>query len=150
MIRLVYVSTCADNVQPADIDALLKSAELRNQQRQISGMLCWSGEFFLQCLEGERAAVTQCFSRIATDPRHHSVELIVSAPTAVRWFSQWGMGYSGTMLSHRVDLPEWTGESFNPYLLEAADMEATFERLSKLAQRMRGAEENAAVRRALG
>lgn len=150
MIRLAYVSTCADNVQPADIDALLKTAELRNRQRQISGMLCWSGEFFLQCLEGERAAVTQCFSRIATDPRHHSVEIIVSAPTSVRWFSQWGMGYSGTMLSHRMDLSEWTGQSFNPYLLAATDLEATFERLSKLAQRMRGGEDDAAVGRAMG
>ena len=150
MIRLVYVSTCADNVQPADIDALLKSAELRNQQRQISGMLCWSGEFFLQCLEGERAAVTQCFSRIATDPRHHSVELILSAPTSVRWFSQWGMGYSGTMLSHRMDLPEWTGKSFNPYLLEATDLEATFERLSQLAQRMQGGDDGSAAGHAVG
>lgn len=144
MIRLVYVSTCADNVQPGDIDSLLTTAELRNQQNGISGMLCWSGEFFLQCLEGERAAVTQCFARILTDRRHHSPELIVSAPTAVRWFSQWGMGFSRTMLSHRMDLSEWMGNSFNPYLLEATDLEATFERLSKLAQRMQSGSEGAA------
>ena len=149
MIRLVYVSTCADNVQPSDIDLLLTSAELRNQQRGISGMLCWSGEFFLQCLEGERAVVTQCFSRILTDRRHHSVELILSAPTSVRWFSQWGMGFSRTMLSHRMDLAEWTGASFNPYLLEATDLEATFERLSTLAQRMEAGSDDTASGRAL-
>jgi len=144
MIRLVYVSTCADNVQPEDIESLLKTAELRNQQKGISGMLCWSGEFFLQCLEGDRAAVTQCFSRILTDHRHHSVELILSAPTSVRWFSQWGMGFSRTMLSRRMDLAEWTGKSFNPYLLEATHLEATFERLSMLAQRMEVAGEDTA------
>ncbi len=150
MIRLVYVSTCADNVQPADIHSLLKSAELRNQEKGISGMLCWSGEFFLQCLEGDRAAVTQCFSRILTDQRHHTVELILSAPTSVRWFSQWGMGFSRTMLSHRMDLPEWTGSSFNPYLLEATDLEATFERLSKLAQRMQSSVDISAKAAPLG
>ena len=150
MIRLVYVSTCADNVQPADIDSLLKSAELRNREKEISGMLCWSGEFFLQCLEGDRAAVTQCFSRILTDQRHHSAELILSAPTSVRWFSQWGMGFSRTMVSRRMDLPEWTGNSFNPYLLDATDLEATFERLAKLAQRMQSGGEGSASSCSLG
>lgn len=139
MIRLVYVSTCANNVQLMDIQSLLRSAEYRNQQKGISGMLCWSGEFFLQCLEGERAAVTQCFSRISTDSRHHSVELILSAPTSVRWFSQWGMGFSRMLSSHHVDLPGWTGGSFNPYVLEATELEATFEQLSDHAQRIQGA-----------
>ena len=136
MIRLVYVSTCANNVQLMDIQSLLHSAEYRNQQKGISGMLCWSGKFFLQCLEGERAAVTQRFSRISTDSRHHSVELILSAPTSVRWFSRWGMGFSRAMASHRLDLPAWTGGSFNPYLLQATELEATFERLAQLAQHM--------------
>lgn len=145
MIRLVYVSTCADNVDVADIQSLLKAAERRNPQQGISGMLCWSGEFFLQCIEGDRAPVTQCFARILTDTRHHSVELILSAPTSVRWFSQWGMGFSRMLSSHRVDLPAWTEGSFNPYLLAATDLEATFERLSDQAQRIQGASETASV-----
>ncbi len=101
-------------------------------------MLCWSGEFFLQCIEGERAAVTQCFARILRDTRHHSVELILSAPTSVRWFSQWGMGFSRTLSSHRVDMPASSSGNFNPYLLDAVDLEATFERLSDQAQRIHG------------
>lgn len=145
MIRLVYVSTCADNVEVADIQSLLKVAERRNPEQGISGMLCWSGEFFLQCIEGDRAPVTQCFARILSDTRHHSVELILSAPTSVRWFSQWGMGFSRMLSSHRVDLPASTGGSFNPYLLEATELEATFERLSDQAQRIQGVVETALV-----
>lgn len=145
MIRLVYVSTCSDNVADADILSLLQAAERRNPQQGISGMLCWSGEFFLQCIEGERAPVTQCFARILADRRHHSVELIVSAPTSARWFSQWGMGFSRMLSSRRVDLPEATGASFNPYLLEATELEATFERLSDQAQRLQGVRESALV-----
>lgn len=138
MIRLVYVSTCADNVDISDIQALLKVASVRNPQRGISGMLCWSGEFFLQCIEGDRAPVTDCFARILADSRHHSIELILSAPTSVRWFSQWGMGFSRMLSSHRVDMPAWTGGSFNPYLLDASELESTFERLSGEAQRIHG------------
>lgn len=145
MIRLVYVSTCADNVEVEDIQSLLKVAERRNPQQGISGMLCWSGEFFLQCIEGERGPVTECFARILGDARHHSVELIVSAPTSVRWFSQWGMGFSRMLSSHHVDVPAWTGGSFNPYLLEATELEATFERLSDQAQRIQGMPETTRV-----
>ena len=141
MIRLVYVSTCANNVDFADIQSLLTVAERRNPERGISGMLCWSGEFFLQCIEGDRAPVTQCFARILSDKRHHSIELILSAPTSVRWFSQWGMGFSRMLSSHRNDLPAWSGGSFNPYLLEATELEATFERLSDQAQRIQGTPE---------
>lgn len=143
MIRLVYVSTCADNVDFADIQSLLSAAERRNPEHGISGMLCWSGEFFLQCIEGDRASVTQCFARILTDKRHHSIELILSAPTSVRWFSQWGMGFSRMLSSHRIDLPASTGASFNPYLLEATELEATFERLSDQAQRIQSAPDTA-------
>ncbi len=136
MIRLVYVSTCANHVEPADIQSLLRVAELQNPKQGISGMLCWSGEFFLQCIEGERAPVTQCFARILRDTRHHSVELILSAPTSVRWFSQWGMGFSRMLSSHPADMPARSSGSFNPYLLDAVDLEATFERLSDQAQRI--------------
>ena len=136
MIRLVYVSTCAQNVDLTDVQAILHVAETRNAEQGISGMLCWSGEFFLQCLEGERGPVTQCFSHIANDKRHHSVELIVSSPTTVRWFSTWGMGFTRLMSSNRVDLPNFAGGSFNPYLLEATDLQDTFARLSNQAQRL--------------
>ena len=136
MIRLVYVSTCAQNVQLEDVESILRVAETWNAKREISGMLCWSGEFFLQCLEGERGPVTQCFAHIARDRRHHSVELIVSSPTTVRWFSSWGMGFTRLMSSNRVDLPNFAGGSFNPYLLEATDLQDTFARLSSQAQRL--------------
>ena len=136
MIRLVYVSACAQSVQLEDVESILRVAETWNAKREISGMLCWSGEFFLQCLEGERGPVTQCFAHIARDRRHHSVELIVSSPTTVRWFSSWGMGFTRLMSSNRVDLPNFAGGSFNPYLLEATDLQDTFARLSSQAQRL--------------
>lgn len=136
MIRLVYVSTCAQNVQLEDVEAVLRASESWNADRGISGMLCWSGEFFLQCLEGERGPVTQCFAHIAKDRRHHSVELIVSSPTNRRWFAMWGMGFTRLMSSNRVDLPNFAGGNFNPYLLEATDLQDTFERLAVQAKRL--------------
>jgi hypothetical protein len=136
MFRLVYVSTCAPGLGLDDVVSIMRSADPYNTKEGISGMLCWSGEFFLQCLEGERGEVSRLFSRICTDNRHRDVELIIAAPTNVRWFSEWGMGYSRIMSSHSLDLPSGTMTSFNPYLLQAIDLEATFEQLSKVAQRL--------------
>lgn len=136
MIRLVYVSTCIHGLHLQDVQSIVATAQSRNQVAGISGMLCWSGEFFLQCLEGERDRVTHCFGKIMADPRHHSVELIVSSPTAVRWFSTWGMGFSRLMSSHRLDLDSLAGRSFNPYLLEASEMQSAFGQLSQHAQRL--------------
>jgi Sensors of blue-light using FAD len=136
MIRLVYVSTCVEGLCLEDVYSIMRTADPKNQKEGISGMLCWSGEFFLQCLEGERSQVSRLFTRIANDARHTNVEVIVAAPTNVRWFSEWGMGFSRLMASHRLDLPSGTTTSFNPYLLQATDLEATFEQLSKVAQRL--------------
>jgi hypothetical protein len=136
MLRLVYVSTCAPGV---DIDAvveIMRVAHPRNVSRGVSGMLCWSGEFFLQCLEGERAVVSEIFSYIARDARHSKVELIIAAPTNVRWFGEWGMGFSRLMASHQLDLREAGALEFDPYQLQAVDLEATFQKLSQHAQRL--------------
>jgi Sensors of blue-light using FAD len=136
MIRLVYVSTCAAGLSLDDLYAIMRTADRSNRDTGISGMLCWSGEFFLQCLEGERATVSRLYSRICNDTRHRDIELIVAAPTGVRWFSEWGLGFSRLMASHEFDLPSGPMKSFNPYLLQAADLESTFEQLSRVAQRL--------------
>jgi hypothetical protein len=137
VIRLVYVSTCVNGLHLQDVHSIVASAQARNEKQGISGMLCWSGEFFLQCLEGERDRVTQCFGKIMNDARHHSVELIVSSPTSARWFSEWGMGFSRLMSSHRLDVDSLAGQAFNPYLLQATEMQSTFSQLSQHAQRLR-------------
>ncbi len=136
MIRLIYVSTCPPELSLSDVEGIVQVSQAWNEGQGISGMLCWSGEFFLQCLEGKRATVSQLFAKICRDPRHTQIEILIAAPTNVRWFSQWGMGYSRLMASHTLDLPATEGNSFNPYLLEAVDLESTFEQLSKYAQRI--------------
>jgi hypothetical protein len=136
MIRLIYVSTCPPDLSLEDVEGIVKVAQTWNANQGISGMLCWSGEFFLQCLEGERSVVSQLFAKICKDSRHTNIEILIAAPTNVRWFGQWGMGYSRLMASHTLDLPATEGNSFNPYLLEANHLESTFEQLAKFAQRL--------------
>jgi Sensors of blue-light using FAD len=136
MLRLVYVSTCAPGLALDDVYDIMRQSHPWNVNQGISGMLCWSGEFFLQCLEGERNAVSRTFAKICSDPRHANVEILIAAPTRTRWFGEWGMGFSRLLASHRLDLAAGRAESFNPYLLEAVDLESVFEQLSQVAQRL--------------
>ena len=135
LIRLVYASTCAPTLAATDVQAILSDARRYNQIHAITGMLCWSGEFFLQCLEGPRRPVTALFSHIGRDPRHQDIELIVAAPTAVRWFVGWAMGFTREMVSAQGDRRS-PAPRFSPYELEAEDLLSVFERLSGSAQRL--------------
>jgi Sensors of blue-light using FAD len=136
MLRLVYVSTCAEGLKLDDVYDIMRKAYPSNVKDGVSGMLCWSGEFFLQCLEGDRSAVSRTFCKICSDPRHSKIEILIAAPTRTRWFGEWGMGFSRLLASHRLDLAAGRSQSFNPYLLEALDLEVAFEQLSKVAQRL--------------
>jgi hypothetical protein len=136
MIRLTYVSTCAPNLALADVQAICNLASARNQQLHICGMLFWSGEFFLQTLEGDRDLVTQLFQRISADPRHLKIELIATQSIHKRRYAEWGMGFTKLLASHRVQLvgASTAQRSFNPYLLESSELE---EALYQIAQSQR-------------
>lgn len=135
LLRLVYASTCVRGIAERDVRDILARSKENNFVLGITGMLCWSGEFFLQCLEGPRRPVTRLFSKIASDPRHADVELIIAAPTQVRWFDRWAMGFTRDMMSHGGDVRA-TNAAFNPYALQASDLLELFERLSQSAQPM--------------
>jgi hypothetical protein len=47
---------------------------------------------FLQVLEGGRSAVNALYNRIAADPRHTQVELLVYEEIGERRFAGWSMG----------------------------------------------------------
>jgi len=91
--RLLYMSTASRDMEPGEIDRLLQRARVRNQANGLTGALLHYGGRFVQVLEGQPAAVAQCFARICADPRHHDVTRLhvgeIEAPT----FPDWSMRY---------------------------------------------------------
>ncbi len=136
MIRLTYVSTCVRGLSLTDVRAILVVAKRANQAAGVTGMLYWSREFFMQTLEGDRRAVTACFLKLSSDPRHTHVELIRATDIHTRWFSNWSMGFTQLLASHRVKLAGLAANasSFNPYLLDARDLELTLAEIAESAQ----------------
>jgi hypothetical protein len=58
----------------------------------VTGVLCFSEGIFLQVLEGGRGPVNRLYHRIAADPRHTELELLLYEDIGERRFAGWSMG----------------------------------------------------------
>jgi hypothetical protein len=91
--EIVYVSLACEEMPEAELTKLLAKARLKNQARQISGLMIYHEREFLQLIEGEKEDVTALFDKISTDPRHQQVYLLWENPIKARNFGQWTMGF---------------------------------------------------------
>ncbi len=92
MIRLLYASHAAQPLTPAIMQAILASSRKNNMERGITGILCHSGDYFLQVLEGGRAQVNALYNVIAQDSRHDQVTILHYEEVTERRFAGWTMG----------------------------------------------------------
>ena len=92
LVRLMYSSRAAETVRPETLNAILKQSTGNNPGVGVTGVLCFSGDIFLQVLEGGRSQVSKLYNRIAQDPRHADVVLLSYEEIEERSFSGWAMG----------------------------------------------------------
>ena len=92
LVRLMYASRAAESVKPDGLNAILRRSTTHNPAAGITGVLCFSGEVFLQVLEGGRSQVSSLYNRITADPRHHDVVLLSYEEIEERSFAGWAMG----------------------------------------------------------
>lgn len=91
LVRLLYCSRAVD-ASPAAVEPILAQARGQNPACGITGVLCWGGGIFLQCIEGGRMPVSHLFGEILKDPRHKDVALLHYEEIAERRFGGWTMG----------------------------------------------------------
>ncbi len=92
LVRLLYASRAAGPVAPEAIEAILAQSRAHNPALGITGVLCQSGEVFMQVLEGGRDAVNRLYNQIVRDERHRDVVLLHYEEVAERAFPGWTMG----------------------------------------------------------
>jgi hypothetical protein len=92
LVRLMYASRATETVRPEVLSAILKKSTQNNPATGVTGVLCFSGNIFLQVLEGGRSQVSALYNRIAADPRHSDVVLLSYEDIAERGFAGWSMG----------------------------------------------------------
>ena len=91
--HLVYVSTASEPMSDADLAELLAQSRERNGRNDITGMLLYKDDRYIQLLEGHEAQVQKIFDSIRRDDRHHDVQLLWFRYAQFRDFPDWSMGF---------------------------------------------------------
>jgi hypothetical protein len=116
LVRLIYASKISDGFGPKDIESILQSARTYNVKTHVTGMLCFSNEYFLQCLEGSRTAVNNTYQQILNDKRHHNVIMLNYTQIPEREFEKWSMGYvPQSRVTQSLNLKFSGSVDFNPF-----------------------------------
>ena len=92
MFCLVYASAGVSEWSPSEVEEMLLRFREKNAQLNITGLLLYKDGSFLQALEGEESVVRELYQRIAIDPRHQQVTLLLEVPIEERSFPDWSMG----------------------------------------------------------
>jgi len=92
LVRCLYASRAAAPLTGELLDSILDQSRKNNPSLGITGLLCSSGEVFIQVLEGGRDEVCDLYNAIVRDPRHQSVRLLHYEEIDERLFGAWTMG----------------------------------------------------------
>jgi hypothetical protein len=92
LVRLLYASRAAAPHSAAVVESILEQSRQKNPPHGITGLLCLSGDLFIQVLEGGRDEVCELYNTIVRDPRHLEVRLLVYEEINERRFAGWTMG----------------------------------------------------------
>lgn len=93
LLSIVYCSTATRPFSDEELASLLEQSRSNNEAQDVTGMLLYRGGEFIQILEGDKDAVENLMARIAEDPRHNDVRVLLEEPLHERRFAEWTMGY---------------------------------------------------------
>jgi len=92
LIYLLYTSTRTKKCTQTEIDKILTVCNQHNLAENITGVLLYSENKFVQYLEGEYTILTSLYDKIKEDDRHQKVRLMAVGMIEQRAFPSWHMG----------------------------------------------------------
>jgi hypothetical protein len=125
--RIIYCSQSTIDFSPEELVDLLEAARDRNAESQLSGMLLYCSQSFLQMLEGEPAELEETYGRISLDDRHNNLRLLMDTEISSRMFPDWTMGFAHIdedELADELDgyVPEIAQPLVNPDLITSGEV----------------------------
>lgn len=116
MIQVTYISRTREPMGPEALLDLLMQCRANNEQSDITGLLLYGNETFLQVLEGDDKVVDDLVSQILEDSRHADIEVISRKAIEARDYGEWRMGFdlvSNEGLSEVQGLTDFGAAKFN-------------------------------------
>ena len=125
--QLVYYSRNVvvgnDRAMLTNLREIVSASQRNNSRDGITGFLIFDKTWFIQVLEGEKASVSETYTRIARDPRHATATIMDARNVQDRSFPNWTMG--GAMRSPEVEevyLSHGIGSAIEPIRLKSAQI----------------------------
>ena len=91
--QLAFASRPRPGLRPADTSAIIATSRANNARAGVTGVLVYSGESFLQLVEGSDGAITALWRRLIVDDRHRGLASLYGCPVPERAFADWRAGY---------------------------------------------------------
>ena len=121
LVRMVYASTAVAPVNGELLESILKVARNRNEVRDLTGMLVFDHQYFLQVIEGGREAVSLLLGKLFADTRHKDLVVLELDEIPQRSFADWSMEFApAAAINKTVLLRNGISSHFNPYSLSKA------------------------------
>ncbi|WP_207420360.1 BLUF domain-containing protein [Desertivirga brevis] len=93
MYYLIYRSQAKGNMDHASLKSILTSSQRHNQETNITGMLVYFDNKFLQLVEGDEILIKAVFEKIKQDKRHHNLSILKEGHIERRLFPGWSMSF---------------------------------------------------------
>jgi hypothetical protein len=132
IFQLCYTSTAATDMQRQDLVDLLGVSRRKNEAAGITGLLLYSGNQFIQLLEGDEAQVRELYRLICQDKRHRDIKVVYEATVEDRHCPDWSMGFQALPESEWLEFPNPDGSQ-----LGLRPMAAAMGRAQAILQRVR-------------
>ncbi|MEO8739095.1 MAG: BLUF domain-containing protein [Casimicrobiaceae bacterium] len=137
LVRLLYASKAVDDVSQEELVSIMMQSKAHNPESGITGVLCSSGNIFLQLLEGGRMQVNALYNHIAADPRHNDVVILSYEEISERKFASWSMGLVRLeRVNPSVLLKYSESATLDPYAVSGRASMALFDELMATASIM--------------
>jgi hypothetical protein len=102
LAHLSYCSHAQSLIRQADLDSIVEASQRNNQRDDITGLLTYSGEVFVQFVEGPPEALRRLMDRLQSDPRHSDIIILSEGSAHERILAGWDMELVTREEAHRV------------------------------------------------
>lgn len=93
--QLIYTSHATVEVTDRLLLNILVKADKNNRTQDISGLLLYSQNRFIQLIEArQKKTVESLFAKISKDPRHSNIEVLLRRESNELLMPAWAMGFS--------------------------------------------------------
>lgn len=136
LVRIIYVSKRNKSNSLDDLNQILQVAQANNQRHELTGLLAFNHQYFLQVLEGGRAEVSQLLGNLYADPRHSDLTVLEFDHIDRRVFGEWSMQFvPATAISKEMLLRYGATSRFEPHKFSKSSALDLLTELRQFAQK---------------